>query len=250
VSPGVRKARTPAAPVTFRGPPHRLSSLVRLPTGADELGEPKASLEGAEIRGLSIRLLSGKGLDMGKLTLRLPKSTPPGSYAGSVELGGRPVPVRVDVEPRPRLEASPSRLAFEVEPGAEATATVTLLNVGNVPFEVPAASKFCVFDGGGVDYAFFVAFVSDPPESKRRIDVLLDELAGSHGGLVELRARAASRVVAPGEAQDVDLTFSFSDRLRPGHDYAGSWDAEGLHVRIRVSVPGGKPTQRTRREAR
>jgi hypothetical protein len=241
VSPAARKAQSAAAPVTFRGPPHRLSSLVTLPAGGDELGRPKALLEGAEVRGLSVRPLTREGLDLGKVTLRLPRSTPPGSYSGSVELGGRRVPVRVDVEPRPRLEASPSRLTFEVEAGAKATATVTLLNVGNVPFEVPAASRFCIFDGGGVDHAFWVALAGDPPKGKERIDVLLDDLADSHGGLVELRARAGARTIEPGEAQAVQLTLSFSDRLRPGRGYAGSWDADGLHVRIRVSVPERKP---------
>lgn len=240
MSPGARKARA-AELVTFRGPPHRLSSLVELPLEA--AGRPRATalLEGAEVRGVGVRdLTEGHGLR--KLTLRLPKSTPPGTYDGSIDVAGERVPVRVEVEPRARLEASPSRLTFEVEPKAEATATVTLLNVGNVPFEIPAASKFCVFDGGGIDHAFLVALTSDPPESKQRIDLLLDDLAGSHGGLVELRARAADRTIAPGEAQDVALTLSFSDRLRPGRGYVGSWDADGLHVRIRVQVPEARRT--------
>jgi len=97
-----------------------------------------------------------------------------------------------------------------------------------------------VFDGSGVAHAFWVAFVSEPVEGKERIDLLLDDLAQSHGGLVELRARAGERRVAPGESRDVELTLRFSDRLRPGHAYAGSWDAEGLHLRIRVSVPAAK----------
>jgi hypothetical protein len=127
-----------------------------------------------------------------------------------------------------------------VEPGAEVSADVTLVNLGNVPFHVPAASTFCVYDGGGVDHAFWVAFVSDPVEGKERIDLLLDDLADSHGGLVELRARAADRTVAPGESRDVQVTLKFSDRLRPGRGYAGSWDTDGMHLRIRVSVPDSK----------
>jgi len=148
--------------------------------------------------------------------------------------------VAVEVEPRPKLEASPSRLSFELQPGAEVTADVTLLNVGNVPYEVPAASTFCVFDGSGVDHAFWVAFGSDPPEGKERIDLLLDDLAESHGGLVEVRARAAERTIPPGESREVQVGLRFSDRIRPGHTYAGSWGGEGLSVRVRVSVPAAK----------
>jgi hypothetical protein len=244
-----RASQPQGRPVTFRGPPHRMSSLVALPEGPDELWEARALLEGAEIRGLSVRR-AREGLDMGKVTLRLSKSTPPGSYSGSVEIGGKPLPIVVEVEPRPRVEASPSRLSFEVEPGTEVTADVTLLNIGNVPCEVPAASTFCVFDGSGVDHAFWVALVSDPPEGKARMDLLLDDLAESHGGLVEVRARADERTIAPGESCDVQVTLRFSDRIRPGHAYAGAWDAEGFHLRVRVSVPAKKARRRAAEEAR
>jgi hypothetical protein len=237
VSPRARTARPAAAPVAFRGPPHRLSSLVQLPDAPDALGEPRALLEGAEIRGLGVRALTREGPGVGKLTLRLPKSTPPGTYSGSVELAGRTHPVVVEVEPRPKIEASPPRLTVEADPGAEVSAGVTLLNVGNVPFDIPAASTFCVFDGSGVDRAFWAAFKAEPPKGTARIDILFDELAESHGGLVEVRARTKSRTIAPGQSGDVQLTLRFSDRLRPGGRYAGAWDADGLHVRVGVTVP-------------
>jgi hypothetical protein len=242
VSPGRRKTPT----VTFRGPPHRLTSLVTLPDGGDELGRPTALLEGAEIRGLAVRPLTREGTSMGKVTLRLPKSTPPGSYAGSVEIGGRQHSVSVEVEPRSRIEASPSRLSFEVQPGGEVSADVTLLNVGNVPFDVPAASTFCMFDGSGFNHAFWIAFTSEPEQGKQRIDLLLDDLAESHGGLVEVRARVAERTIPSGEARDVNVTLRFSDRLRAGHSYAGSWSVDGLTLRVRASVPAVQAGQRRR----
>jgi hypothetical protein len=194
--------------------------------------------------------LRREGLGLGKATLRLPKSTPPGTYAGSVEIGGLELPVVVEVEPLAKVDVSPSRLAFEVEPGREVTADVTLVNIGNVPCAVPAASTFCVFDGSGVDHAFWVAFVSEPPEGRQRIDLLLDDLAESHGGLVEVRARAGDRTIAPGESREVQVTLRFSDRLRPGHAYAGSWDAGGLHLRVRVSVPARKGRPRAAEKVR
>ncbi len=245
MSPRARPATPRAAPVAFRGPPHRLSSLVELPDDPEALGEPTALLEGAEIRGVSVRPLAREQKrGVGRLTLRLPRSTPPGSYAGSVELAGRQVPVVVEVEPRPRIEVSPQRLSFEVQPGAEVSAGVTLLNVGNVPFEVPAASTFCVFDGSGIDHAFWAALESQPPEGKGRIDVLLDDLAESHGGLVEVRARTRSRTVAPGASRELELTLRFPDRLQPERTYGGSWNPEGLHLRVRATVPAAKGRRR------
>jgi hypothetical protein len=237
------KAR--ATPVTFRGPPNRLTSLVPLPGEPEALQQREARLEGAEVRALGLRPLAREGVNMGKLTIRLPKSTPPGTYAGSVALGGEQVPIVAEVEPRPRLEANPRRLRVEATPGAEVAAEVVLVNTGNVPCDVPSASTFCIFDGSGVDHAFWVALASDPPKGRQRIDVLLDDLAGSHGGLVEVRARAEKGSIAPGDARTVELALRFSDRLQAGHSYAGAWEAEGVRVPIRVSVP----EQKRRRKA-
>jgi hypothetical protein len=155
-----------------------------------------------------------------------------------------------EVEPQQNVGVVPSDLSLQVEPGAEATADVTILNRGNVPFELPAASQFCIFDGGGVDHAFWVALGSEPPEGKQRIDVLMDDLARSHGGLVEVRARASKRTIAAGEAGEAQVTLRFSDRLQPGRTYAGSWDADGLHLSIEVTVPEKQRARRTAKEAR
>jgi hypothetical protein len=248
--------RTPGKPpergkakVILRGQPHRVSSLLPLPEDPAALEATEVRLEGADVRGHSLRPLVREGEAIGKLTLRLPRSTPPGTYSGSVEVGGNELPIVAEVEPRPRLETDPPRLAFDAEPGEEVTAEVTLLNTGNVPWEVPGASSFCVFDGSGVDHAFWAALASDPPEGKQRVDVLLDDLAESHGGLVQVRARPRGRRIAPGESRDVQITLRFSDRIRAGRAYAGSWEADGLRLRVRVSVPDRKPRS-TAKEAR
>ena len=239
-----RGARTAAPAVTFRGPPHHLTSLVTLPEGAEQRLAAEARLEGAEVERFSVRPLTREGIAMGRVRIRLPKSTPPGAYEGSVTIAGTEVPFVAEVEPRRDVDADPSRLTLEVEPGAEATAEVTLLNRGNVPFELPAASQFCVFDGGGIDRAFWHALGADPPEGRQRIDVLLDDLAELHGGLVEVRARAPKRTIQPGESGEAQVTLRFSDRLQPGRTYAGSWDAEGLHLSLTISVPERKRAAR------
>jgi len=249
VSPRQRATEASRAqPVTFRGPPHRLATLVPLPDEPSALRQREARLEGAEIRGISIRPLKREGVNMARLTLRMPKSTPPGTYAGTLEVGGEGRPIVVEVEPRPRLEVSPPRLSVEPAPGAEVTAEVQLVNTGNVPCEVPAATTFCVFDGTGIDHAFWAALASDPPHGKQRIDVLLDDLADSHGGLVEVRARTDVRTIPPGESREVQLTLRFSDRIQPGHAYGGSWEAEGLRLPIRVAVPESKKKRKTAEE--
>jgi hypothetical protein len=250
VSPRRRPAKAAAAPLTFRGPPNHLTSLVELPEAPETGIAAEAQLEGAELQSFAVRPLTREGLTMGRVRIRLPKSTPPGAYQGSVTIAGEERPFVAEVEARQNVDVAPSQLSLEVAPGAEATADVTLLNRGNVPFELPAASQFCIFDGGGVDHAFWLALASDPPEGKERIDVLLDDLAQSHGGLVEVRARAPKRTIAAGEVGEAQVTLRFSDRLQPGRTYAGSWDADGLHLSIEVTVPEKKRARRTAKEAR
>jgi hypothetical protein len=100
-------SRAPEKVVTFRGPPNRVASLIPLPQEAGALRQRTARLEGAEVRALRIRPLTHEGAGIGRLTIRLPRSTPPGTYSGSVEIGGRELPIVAEVEPRPRLEATP-----------------------------------------------------------------------------------------------------------------------------------------------
>ena len=246
-----RRGRPAAPAVTFSGPPHHLTSLVTLPGGVQRRVAVEARVEGAEVERLSVRPLTREGAAIGRVRIRLPRSTPPGTYEGSVRIAGQEVPFVAQVEPRENVDADPSRLSLEVEPGAEASVGLTLLNRGNVPFELPVASQFCIFDDGGVDRAFWHALGSDPPEGKERIDVLLDDLAESHGGLVEVRARAPKRTIQPGESGEAQVALRFSDRLRPGRTYSGAWDADGLHLSIAVAVPELKrAARRTARAAR
>lgn len=229
--------------VVFRGPPDRLASLLTAAGAAAKPGAdraPEATLRGAEVRGLTVRTLARAGVDARRATLRLPRSTPPGTYEGYAEIEGRKVSIVAEVERRPRVETDPRRISVEVAPGQTATVDVTLLNTGNVPCDVSGTSTFCLFDGRGMEHAVWAALASDPPEGKQRIDVLLDDLAKSHGGLVTARVEQGAKI-ASGESSAVRLTLRFSDRLQPGMSYAGRWEADGLRVPVRVTTRATKP---------
>lgn len=249
MSPARRRVKADAPPLTFRGPPTRLTSLVELSEAPDAGVTAEGEIEGAELQALAVRPLNREGLPIGRVRIRLPKSTPPGTYEGSVTIEGKERTVVAEVEPREDVDVFPSYLPLEVEPGAEATAAVTLLNRGNIAFELPAASQFCVFDGSGVDHAFWLALAAEPPEGKQRVELLLDDLAQSHGGLVEVRARAPKRTIMPGEVVMAQVTFRFSDRLQQGRTYAGSWDVDGLHLSIEATVPEQRRSRRKAKEA-
>ena len=183
------------------------------------------------------------------MTLRLPRSTPPGTYEGSAEIEGRTVPIVAEVEARPLAQAEPRRIVLEAAPGETATVDVTLVNTGNVPLDLSEPVTFCLFDGRGLEHAAWAALSAEPPKGKQRLDVFLDDLAESHGGLVTVKPENG-KAIAAGESRALRLTLRFSDRLRPGKRYAGAWRADGIRIPFRVTTPEAKPARAARRKAR
>jgi hypothetical protein len=248
VSPAARRAparkpKAKAEPVVFRGPPDRLASL--LPAmGAPEGAE--ATLKGAEVRTLAVRPTEG---DAHKATLKISKTTPPGTYKGTAVIEGKEVPIVAEVEGRARLDAHPRRVAVEAKPGTRHTVELTLLNTGNVPCDVSGTSTFCLFDGRGIEHAVWAALEKEPPKGKGRMDVFLDDLAGSHGGLVAAKVEKATKI-APGESGSVTLTLRLPERLQAGGAYSGAWEAGGIRIPVRIKVPEAKKTTTRKAAAR
>ena len=248
MSPRARRtsrAKAAATPLVLRGPPDRLGTLLPSVAAPGAIRPGTASLAGAEVQALRVRALP----DAQKVSLRLPRSTPPGTYEGSAEIGGETVPIVAEVEAKPLAQAEPRRIVLAAGPGETATVDVTLVNTGNVPLDVSETTTFCLFDGRGLEHAAWAALAADPPEGKQRLDVFLDDLAESHGGLVTLKVENGP-VIEAGESRDVRLTLRFSDRLRPGKRYAGAWRAGGIRVPFRIETPEAKPARAARRRTR
>jgi len=215
--------------------------------GAVEAPAAEATLKGAEVRTLAVRSSERVGkADALKATLKLPKTTPPGTYKGTATIEGKEVPIVAEVEGRARLDAHPRRVALEAKAGDRQTVALTLMNTGNVPCDVAGTSTFCLFDGRGIEHAVWTALEKEPPKGKGRMDVFLDDLAGSHGGLVAAKVEKAAKI-APGESGDVTLTLRFPDRLQAGGSYSGAWEVGGIRVPVRITVP--EATQTTRKAA-
>jgi hypothetical protein len=225
--------------VVARGEPRRLKCVLSIESqAADATGirALEASLEGVKVEGIKVFSASVRDPSRLRLSLRTPSTTPPGRYPGSVRIGERTIAIDAEIAPHLQVRADPARLVVVATPRSTRTAELTLLNTGNVPCEVPMSSTFCLFDGHGVDHAFLVALTTDPPPEKQRIDLLLDDLAESHGGLVRARATQGQGPIPPGEAREIRLRLRFSGRLRPGRQYAGAWDLPGLRVPVRVTA--------------
>ncbi len=231
-------------PVQLRGHPGQLSTVLRLPQKASayqassRLGSCSVNLQGVDVRWASIREIGTAGPGLSLLRIKLPVSTPPGAYKGTVQVGDDEVPIVVDVEPRPRLRLFPRSFKASVTPGAALNATFTVLNTGNSTVHVEKEYRFCVFERGGIDRAFYVALATEQATTERRIDRLVNELSLSHGGRVRLEIEAGDGDLAPGEARDLRVAFRLSDRLRPSQTYSGTWKIENTGVSVKLQVTG------------
>src|SRR5690606_4649490 len=70
--------------------------------------------------------------------LEIDPQTPPGTYESLLNVGGTTPKLKLVVQPNIEIEIIPSHMAFQgVSPGKTHSAELTLLNMGNVPFQIP-----------------------------------------------------------------------------------------------------------------
>lgn len=224
----------------FRGAPNHLSAVLRLSEAETEmLSEAQPAmvhLAGAEAQPLILRPVRNAEPGVSLLKLRLPLTTPPGSYEGTVEAGGKQLPVRVEVEPLPRLRIFPRSLALKAAAKAQLKSEFDVVNVGNVAIDIASEYSFCVFDGAGIEHAFYAALATNAIKGERRLAHLMDKLAEYHGGLVRVVVEEGIGEIAAGETRNLRFTLIMPERLSPGHTYSGTWRPFGYRIRIETSA--------------
>jgi hypothetical protein len=225
---------TERTPLRFRGAPTRLTATLPSLPGTVKAG--KLVLADQEPLPLTIRRLTSTTPSLAVASVRLPKSTRPGSYAGNAEIDGARIPAVIDVEARPRLRFLPPKVSFRGSPGARLRTKITVVNLGNVNAAIEPESTFCVFDGRGVDRAFYKALTQNRVDGKARIDSVLDELAESHGGLVRAVVQNGAGELAPDTAREVTVEFNFSPRMRAGQTYRGGWLISEASLEVEIEA--------------
>jgi hypothetical protein len=236
-------ATTAATPIRFHGSPRVVEGLVPFAPGPAVTATLSLDLKRARAARPATPLAleaTPIGSSAMRLQFSLPESTPPGTYDGSVQIGGDSYPITVEVEPRPYLVISPRQLVLQVAPGAEASVDLTLINTGNVACEINKVHAFGLFDVRGVDRSIGAA-LSDPNEKGQgRLGRFMDEAADSHGGLVRVSVKAGAGSLEPDELRTVRATLRFSDYLKPDRTYWGTWPLLNLKYYVRVTVTSPK----------
>ena len=245
------------SPLRFRGSPRIVEGLAPLTTRQAltaslslDLKLPQAVQQAAPLTLQTAPV----GSSATQLRFSLPELTPPGTYEGTVQIGGESYPIIVEVEPHPYLIISPRQLLLQVVAGTEAMVELTLVNSGNVPCEITKAHVFGLFDVDGVERSIGAALGDSVEKGQGRLNRFLDEVADNHGGLVRVNMREGAGIIEPGEMRNLQAMLRFSDRLKPGRTYCGTWPLFNLEYYVQVNVARPKPAatekKKTQKESR
>jgi hypothetical protein len=221
-------------PLRFRGAPESLSAMlldVEAPPDsiAVRLKLPRA--DGSEFEA-AVSPEEGRA----RVFLALPRQTPPGRYEGVARLGEDERPVVAVVEPDPVLDIEPGSVILSARAGEHVEVDFTVFNAGNVAVELRGAHVFGLFPDQGAERAILEAHTAKADEA-RRIDRLMDALAGEFAGTVRLRLKSGAGPLEPGAGRELVAELTMPKGLRPGRCYAGGWSFAGLNCSIRVDVP-------------
>lgn len=230
----------PVKPVRFRGAPVRLTAT--WPEFGQQPQFGRAFFPGAAPSPLRVRTIRASNPPLALLTFRLPRTTKPGRYAGSMELGGTELPMEVEVQARPQMRFYPAWLSLAAHPHERLEINVGAFNAGNTDIPIERRSTFCLFDPRGVDVAIYHALTEQPPADQRRLDRAAEGIAESHGGLVRALVREGAGELHPGEFRELLVELHFSERVRPGRSYYGAWflGESGLGIQVEgIHASGG-----------
>jgi hypothetical protein len=236
----VKRSQNDLPTLHFRGVPRALDSLVGV--AYNEVGSaPRISIDdpGASpfLRGAVAFEAGGKA---SRLHLSLSEATPPGTYKGSAEMGGKSIPIEIHVEPYIHLALSPRQLVLTGYAGQQQYVELTLANSGNVPCVIGKAHAFGLYDVHGAERGIGAAFRHTEASGEKRVERMMDELAEGHGGLVRVQVEEGHGPIAPGEVRSLRLNLHFPAELKAGHTYTGTLALENLRYYVKVRTAAEK----------
>jgi hypothetical protein len=226
-------------PPRLRGSPARLSGFLQLdqlqvaPTLAPVADFPEIRVDPAWVA-----VHREPESAVAEIELGLPETTPPGSYLAAVPIEGDDYQIVVEVEPRIRLRMSPRRLNVQAHAGEKVGTEVTIFNQGNVPAPIPRTLAMGLFDTFGLDRAIGRAFRGSPPKGERRGDILIDELAREHGGLMTIKIKGPQQI-PPGEIAGFELELHVPAKAEHGRTYFGFVRLHEMAYDVHVDVLEG-----------
>lgn len=222
----------------LRGSPRNLTAMIPMPPVGPglvpvELEIPEVTLPSP----LLAAVVPYEVVEAAQLTLSLPGATPPGRYEGEIKLSERTQSLVVDVEPFVSCAILPHSLVANARAGEALHVELTLLNQGNVAYEVRASYAFPLVDAIGIDRALRRFTASETKAGgPGRADRFFDELARGRGGPVRVDVHRGDGPVMPREMREIEAALKLPSRLQQGRAYSGSWRLADAAFSIRVEI--------------
>lgn len=225
-----------AAPLRFRGIPASMTGVVP---------DRKDPAQGARVAWVPpgskkpVEAVVSVDPDPRILRVTLPDDVDPGTYDATLYLGDdEEREVALEVEASPRLRVVPEQLRLEAHPGDMVGADLVLLNTGNVPVRLRKTQAFGVFMEGGVERALHLGYIDRLEGERKRVDVIADNLARAHPGLVKMKIQEGAGEVASGELRELAVTFDVPGGVEAGRTYRGNWELANLVFPVTIRVVG------------
>lgn len=226
--------------ITLSGPPRNMTVVVPLDASGDRVVPISVSVAGQPtIYRASVRSF---GAGRSELRLRLPADTPPGTYNGEGTVGGKQFGIVVEVEPVLRIRVQPKQTLVSVAASSSVEFAFTVLNGGNVLFDVPRTDAFDLDDDVGQDRALGRTLRASLSQGERRVDRFFDELRESHGGEARVVVKDGAGRLAPGEARELTCVLDVPATVLEGRSYVGAWQLwNGAHIIVAEILTSGRP---------
>ena len=169
--------------------------------------------------------------------LELSPGTPPGTYKGKIECGGKSRPVTVQVLESWKLEVIPSSISFKVRSDERASCSIRVTNVGNMPYTFHGTAVAPLREKNGPQDALCVTLKGPGAQG---LEKALDELAGRlsehDAGDATVEIKTDHRVLRPGETRAVELKFHAPETLKKDRLYAGAVSFENARLRFDLEI--------------
>jgi hypothetical protein len=212
-----------------------MNALVGVPGNQRQAIAVEVALPGMDSAQPVQALTAPVGQTFTRVRLVLAAGTPPGTYDATVHTPGGDISAVALVHERPYLTLTPSLLRIAVPPRGEADQHFTVYNGGNTPCELGRVYAFGLFESTGLDRAVGAGLQADVG-GLDRLATMTDSVADSHGGLVRVTVHEGTGVIQPGEARQLVTVLRFSDRLKAGAQYSGTWRLYNLRTAVIVDV--------------
>lgn len=241
-------------PLRISGAPTALRAPLALRDDPAAAAAPQAEL--IDIRSASGEAVATRsiGLARGQVQVRLDPTTPPGRYAGAVEIAGATRPVEIDVVEAIDLAIRPSSVLIDLARDREQKIGVAFENRGNVPLTIDLTGDYPL----GEELPIFPERAE--PETSGGLQRLADLFARTIGVRARRAMREAGRVtlampdgaisLEPGAARVATIGVAVSEGLSPVVRYRAFIPVYSADLELVAVTATKQPPPKERRSAR